>query len=77
MHKDRSNGIRPPARSFIARAVIAALAIVALPATACGPEFPPDLLSDRHASLFDLVDGTFDYEASRLAPKTTSRSAGW
>ncbi|HSX59097.1 MAG TPA: hypothetical protein VLF18_02750 [Tahibacter sp.] len=50
-------------------AVASALLVMAVPAFACGPEFPPDLLSDRHASLFDLIDGTFDFEASRLAPK--------
>jgi hypothetical protein len=44
----------------------------ALPLTAalaCGPDFPQNLLDDRKASLFDLPEGTFDFEASRLLPK--------
>lgn len=54
------------------RAALVTLALTALPAAACGPEFPPDLLTDRHGSLFDLIDGTFDFEASRLAPKPST-----
>jgi tetratricopeptide (TPR) repeat protein len=38
-------------------------------ALACGPDFPQQLLDDRKASLFNLPEGTFDFEASRLLPK--------
>ncbi len=38
-------------------------------ALACGPDFPQDLLADRKASLFDLPDGSFAFEASHLLPK--------
>ncbi len=41
----------------------------ALPAAACGPDFPHELLTDRHASVYDLVEGTFDFEAAQLAPR--------
>lgn len=47
----------------------AALFGITLPAAACGPDFPPELLMDRHASVHELVDGTFDFEASRLVPR--------
>lgn len=47
----------------------AALAFAALPAFACGPDFPPELLSDRNATMLGLADGTFDFEASRLGAK--------
>jgi len=59
----------------IRRVVFLALAC-ALPITAalaCGPDFPQDLLDDRKASLFDLPEGTFDFEASRLLPKPDDR----
>ncbi len=69
MSKARANGFRRTAIAAASRVALAALLSSVLPATACGPEFPPDLLSDRHASLFDLIEGTFDFEASRLAPK--------
>ncbi|MBL8297745.1 MAG: hypothetical protein JNN30_05280 [Rhodanobacteraceae bacterium] len=65
-----ANGFRCVARTSAAGlACAAALVLAALPAVACGPDFPPDLLSDRHASVYDLVEGTFDFEASRLVPK--------
>jgi tetratricopeptide (TPR) repeat protein len=38
-------------------------------ALACGPDFPQNLLDDRKASLFDLPDGTFEFEAAQLLPK--------
>jgi cellulose synthase operon protein C len=55
-----------PAAALRRRLLAAALALAALPAVACGPDFAHELLQDRHASVFDLVEGTFDYEASRL-----------
>lgn len=35
-------------------------------ALACGPDFPQNLLDDRKASLLDLPDGTFAFEAAHL-----------
>ncbi len=54
------------------RACALAAALWALPGWACGPDFPHELLSDRHASVYELVEGTFDFEASRLAPKSAT-----
>lgn len=48
---------------------LAAGLLVAAPVLACGPDFPPELLMDRHASVHELVDGTFDFEASRLVAR--------
>ena len=47
----------------------AAIALAATSAFACGPDFPPELLSDRDATMLGLAEGTFDFEASRLASK--------
>lgn len=38
-------------------------------AHACGPDFPPELLSHRARTLAELPDGAFLYEATRLVPK--------
>ena len=38
-------------------------------AWACGPDFPQDLLADRKASLLELPDGTFAFEAAHLLPR--------
>ncbi|WP_239014204.1 hypothetical protein [Archangium violaceum] len=38
-------------------------------AHACGPDFPPELLSDRLGTLAELPDGLFMLEVSRLLPK--------
>ena len=38
-------------------------------ALACGPDFPQNLLDDRKASLLDLPDGSFAFEATHLLPK--------
>jgi hypothetical protein len=38
-------------------------------ALACGPDFPQNLLDDRKASLLELPEGTFDFEAAHLLPK--------
>lgn len=43
-------------------------ASLALPALACGPDFPSTLLADRGAALLELPEGSFDAEASRLVP---------
>lgn len=75
MNQDSANGLRRAGRStfrFGMRMVPAALALAVVPAAACGPDFPPDLLSDRHASVYDLVEGTFDFEASRLVAKAAN-----
>ena len=37
-------------------------------ALACGPDFPQNLLDARKASLLDLPEGTFDFEAAHLLP---------
>lgn len=50
-----------------------AAAIWALPGWACGPDFPHELLSDRHASVYELVDGSFDFEAAQLAPRPAQK----
>jgi len=50
-----------------------ACALPVAAALACGPDFPQQLLDDRKASLFDLPEGTFDFEASRLLPKPDDR----
>lgn len=54
------------------RACALAAALWALPGWACGPDFPHELLSDRHASVYELVEGTFDFEAAQLVPKPVS-----
>lgn len=38
-------------------------------ARACGPFFPPELLSDRAGTLAELPEGAFALEATRLVPK--------
>jgi hypothetical protein len=38
-------------------------------ARACGPDFPPELLSDRARTLAELPDGAFLHEASHLVPR--------
>lgn len=38
-------------------------------ARACGPHFPPELLSDRLGTMAELPDGLFALEVSRLLPK--------
>ncbi len=38
-------------------------------ARACGPDFPPELLSDRAGTLAQLPEGAFSLEAARLLPK--------
>ena len=60
----------------VRRFALFALTILVLPisaARACGPDFPQDLLDDRKASLLDLPDGTFAFEASHLLPKPDDR----
>ena len=44
-----------------------ALALAAAASRACGPFFPPDLLGDRAGTLGNLPEGTFAFEAQRLA----------
>ncbi|MEO5595604.1 MAG: hypothetical protein ABIQ97_00435 [Lysobacteraceae bacterium] len=53
--------------------VLFALALPISVGLACGPDFPQNLLDDRRASLMELPEGTFDYEASHLLPKPTDR----
>ena len=51
------------------RRLVLAVLVCALPmaaAMACGPDFPQNLLDDRKASLLDLPEGTFEYEAAHL-----------
>ena len=40
-----------------------------LAALACGPFFPQELLADRKASLLELPDGAFAFEAAHLLPR--------
>ena len=49
-------------RKLLVLALISAVA----PSFACGPDFPPDLLSSRESNMLDLPDGTFAFEAGRL-----------
>lgn len=71
MHTAARNGLRRARYGLTAglRACALAAALWALPGWACGPDFPHELLSDRRASVYELVEGTFDFEASQLAPK--------
>lgn len=55
-------------RASLVAAAAAAL-FSAAPVPACGPFFPQQLLRDRHASVYDLVDGSFDFEASQLGAR--------
>lgn len=52
-------------RLRLALALSSALAL-ALPALACGPDFPPDLLSDRTATLLGFPEPMFMFEVTRL-----------
>lgn len=57
------------------RKLILALAC-ALPfaaAQACGPDFPQQLVGDRKASLLQLPEGMFFFEAGRLLPKPADK----
>jgi hypothetical protein len=38
------------------------------PARACGPDFPPELLADRTSTLFELQEGAFLTEVTKLMP---------
>jgi hypothetical protein len=59
---------------LLLRSVVLSLAfLVALApvrrAHACGPDFPPQLLVGRTATLADLPEGAFSHEAAKLRPK--------
>lgn len=57
------------------RALLLGLASLSAPLLACGPDFPPELLRDRAATLADLPEGMFAFEASRLlTPSDTLRA---
>lgn len=43
-----------------------ALTLLAPAGIACGPDFPPELLGNRAATLHDLPEGAFYFEATRL-----------
>ncbi|MBZ4416896.1 hypothetical protein [Myxococcus sp. RHSTA-1-4] len=58
-----------PCRSLFASLVVLLLLAPVRDADACGPDFPPDLLTDRAGTLAELPDGRFSLEASRLLPK--------
>lgn len=60
--------IRPPRRT-LASALLAVLLSGA--ALACGPDFPPDLLSDRTATLLEFPEPMFMHEATQLLPAPT------
>jgi hypothetical protein len=51
---------------FRSIAVAVALAASFTQVCACGPNFPAELLQDRAATLDDLPEGAFSFEASRL-----------
>ncbi len=48
-------------------------AALALPASACGPDFPVTLLDARRETLLELGAGVFDFEVARLLPTPTPR----
>ena len=48
------------------RILVFALSALATTASACGPDFPADLLSDRAGTLGNLPEGAFAFEAQRL-----------
>ncbi|QBB68928.1 hypothetical protein ELE36_00225 [Pseudolysobacter antarcticus] len=52
---------------------LALLLGTAMPALACGPDFPQQLLADRRDTLLVLPEGTFDFEVSRLSPALTDK----
>ncbi|WNG37311.1 hypothetical protein F0U61_29290 [Archangium violaceum] len=59
---------------MLLRSVSTCLAVLVLltpvrRARACGPDFPPELLSDRLGTMAELPDGVFMLEVSRLMPK--------
>lgn len=58
-----------PCRSLFAALVTLMLLAPVRDARACGPDFPPDLLSHRASTLAELPDGLFSLEVSRLLPK--------
>lgn len=55
----------------LAAALIAALA--ATTASACGPDFPNEVLDDRARTLSHLPEGAFHVEVARLLPKPDAR----
>lgn len=69
-------------RLRLALALVGALSL-ALPAVACGPDFPPDLLSDRTATLLGFPEPMFMFEATQLLPvpgdslKVVERTIDW
>ncbi|MFP2909068.1 hypothetical protein ACLESD_29310, partial [Pyxidicoccus sp. 3LFB2] len=56
-------------RSLFASLVVLLLLAPLRDARACGPDFPPSLLSDRAHTLAELPDGTFSLEVTRLLPR--------
>ena len=58
-------------RNRLAAALIAALA--ATTASACGPNFPNEVLEDRARTLSHLPEGAFHIEVARLLPKPDAR----
>ncbi|MCY1021030.1 hypothetical protein [Pyxidicoccus sp. MSG2] len=56
-------------RSLFASLVVLMLLAPLRDARACGPDFPPELLSDRAGTLAQLPEGAFSLEAARLLPK--------
>ncbi|MCP3140248.1 hypothetical protein [Pyxidicoccus xibeiensis] len=56
-------------RSLFVSLVVLMLHAPVRQAHACGPDFPPELLSDRAGTLADLPDGAFSLEVTRLLPK--------
>lgn len=51
------------------RRLLVLLTLIAVPAAACGPDFPEVLLGAREATLGTLPEGTFAAEAAQLVPK--------
>jgi hypothetical protein len=50
-------------------AVAMAVSAAAAPARACGPDFPPEILSRRDQCLATLPDGSFSGEVAKLVPR--------
>jgi hypothetical protein len=76
------HGVRMSTRLVARHALAAALALISLPSLACGPDFPLTLLDQRGAVLGLMPEGSFGFEAARIAslagpPLPVVEDRGW